>query len=114
MFRYLSLSAFALVLFMAPIDGAVAQTSTSANDTMPGCRHFMVPGDNDEPFLQGWCGGLISALSFMSADVCNPKGATRGQIVRVVVKYIDDRPARMHEDFRQLAVEAMRAAWPCK
>src|SRR4029453_4871755 len=30
------------------------------------------------------------------------------------VQYIDARPARMHEDFRILAAEAMRAAWPCK
>jgi hypothetical protein len=31
-----------------------------------------------------------------------------------VVKYIDDRPARMHENFKVLAIEALRAAWPCE
>ena len=36
------------------------------------------------------------------------------QTVRVVVQYIDSRPERMHEDFKKLALEAMKAAWPCK
>ena len=29
-------------------------------------------------------------------------------------KYIDARPAKMNEDFRELALDAMDAAWPCK
>jgi Rap1a immunity proteins len=36
------------------------------------------------------------------------------QIVLVVLKYIDARPARLNEDFRLLAAEALVAAWPCK
>jgi hypothetical protein len=34
-------------------------------------------------------------------------------MVRVVVAYIEARPARVHEDFRNLALEALREAWPC-
>jgi hypothetical protein len=34
--------------------------------------------------------------------------------VAVVVKYIEARPQRMDEDFGQLAIEALTAAWPCK
>jgi hypothetical protein len=43
-----------------------------------------------------------------------PAGEIHGQSIRVVVKYIDDRPERQHEDFMALALEALRAAWPCK
>jgi hypothetical protein len=32
----------------------------------------------------------------------------------VAVTYVEARPDRMQEDFRALAVEAMREAWPCK
>ena len=39
---------------------------------------------------------------------------TLGQMVRVIVAYIDARPARVHEDFRLLALEALVDAWPCK
>jgi hypothetical protein len=39
---------------------------------------------------------------------------TVGQTVAVVIKYIEARPERMHEDFGKLAYEALTAAWPCK
>jgi Rap1a immunity proteins len=32
----------------------------------------------------------------------------------VVIKYIEARPERMHEQFGKLALEALTAAWPCK
>jgi Rap1a immunity proteins len=33
--------------------------------------------------------------------------------VAVVIKYIEARPERMHEPFADLALEALKAAWPC-
>jgi hypothetical protein len=44
---------------------------------------------------------------------CRPQGVTIGQMVGVVVGYIERRPERMHEDFRGLAIEAWHEAWPC-
>jgi hypothetical protein len=41
-----------------------------------------------------------------------PGAAVRG--ARTVVRYIDDRPSRLEEDFRELALEALRQAWPCR
>jgi hypothetical protein len=43
-----------------------------------------------------------------------PPQLTQRQLASGIVQYIDAHPARMHEDFRNLAVEAMRVAWPCK
>jgi hypothetical protein len=37
-----------------------------------------------------------------------------GQAVGVVVRYIDQRPERMHEKFMTLALEALQQAWPCR
>jgi len=34
--------------------------------------------------------------------------------VRVVVRYIEQRPGRMHENFLRLANEALTEAWPCR
>ena len=31
----------------------------------------------------------------------------------IVVQYIDGQPARIHEDFNNFALEALRANWPC-
>jgi hypothetical protein len=30
-----------------------------------------------------------------------------------VIKYIDERPERMNENFKKLAIEAIHDAWPC-
>jgi Rap1a immunity proteins len=91
---------------------SVAEGLFSANEVMPGCRPLVTNSQRkswDTPF----CAGLISALAHMHVDSCLPREVTQGQIARVVVQYIDNRPARMHEDFRDLALEAMKAAWPC-
>ena len=95
---------------------------TSANYVMSGCRTYVGNGasaETDLPLMVGMamdmakCGGLIEGLSY-AAPICKPNYVTNDQMVRVVVKYIDDRPARMHEDFMLLALEALRAAWPGK
>lgn len=53
---------------------------------------------------------------FYAKDVrmCVPEDATLGQMIRVVVKYIEERPAEMHLLFVALAMLALRDAWPCK
>jgi hypothetical protein len=81
----------------------------SANYVMPGCRDYV----SLTTFKQGWCGGLITGLAQMHSR-CMPPQLTQRQLASAIVQYIDARPARMHEDFRILAAEAMRAAWPCK
>jgi hypothetical protein len=85
----------------------------SANYMMPGCRDWL--GDAAANlFRQGRCAGVIEGLIYLNGGACRPEGSTREQSVRVVVAYIDARPAQMHERFDDLALEALRAAWPCK
>jgi hypothetical protein len=85
---------------------------------MPGCHHFLQPDtpptDAKVYLIAATCVGLVEGLAYARPGICTPPNVTRGQAVRVVVKYIDDRPQRLHEDFRELALEALRAAWPCK
>ena len=88
------------------------QNPYSANYVMPGCRDFM-KGVSLNSFKRGWCGGLITGLAQMHRR-CMPPQLTQRQLASGIVQYIDAHPARMHEDFRNLAVEAMRVAWPCK
>jgi Rap1a immunity proteins len=85
----------------------------SANHMMQGCRAF-IRSPSAESFLAGRCAGVIEAIGYADASVCSPKGVTTGQAARVVAAYIDARPARMHENFKLLALEALRTAWPCK
>jgi hypothetical protein len=111
----LSLCGFVYVAALMSSGGSVfaEQDKNSANYMMPGCRAVLTDSTTDS-YLQGFCGGLVAGIFFMSENKCSPRGVTNGQLIRVVIQYIDARPARMHEDFKELAIEAMRAAWPCR
>jgi hypothetical protein len=63
----------------------------------------------------GFCAGTVVGLGFMGQPygICVPPGTTSQQATDVVVRYIDGHPRRIHEDFNPLAVEALRANWPC-
>jgi hypothetical protein len=107
---------------------ADAQQSLSANSLVPHCQEWraVVEGRGTYPptlssaLHQGVCVGTVVGLSFTAELLppgirsCPPKGVTDGQMVRVALAYIERRPQRMHEDFRQLAIEALHEAWPCK
>jgi hypothetical protein len=96
--------------------GASAQSRQddllSANGVMPGCREEI---NTSNVFLRGYCLGSIRVMLYLHPRLffCAPSGATVGQALRVVVLYIDQRPARLHERFEDLALEALQQAWPC-
>jgi Rap1a immunity proteins len=93
---------------------------TTRPNNLPGCKAFVDKLTAD--FLQGFCVGQVSALALMmkargtagEGGPCIPPGVTVGQEVRVVVRYIENQPNRMHEDFRALALAAFWEAWPCR
>lgn len=46
--------------------------------------------------------------------VCAPADGRRGQLIGVFVEYARRNPARWHEPFGRMAVDALREAFPCK
>lgn len=74
-----------------------------------------------EMFQGGVCAGYIAAsmdytrtLFLMGARLaCLPQGTTIGQAVRVVVKYLEEHPERLHEGKPVLVSSALGAAFPC-
>jgi hypothetical protein len=92
----------------------------SANAFMPGCRYVIERGGTASAreiqlvYDGGRCNGFVTAIASTDLGVCHPPSATIDQFLRVVVRYIDARPQRMHERFADLVQEALRAAWPCK
>jgi hypothetical protein len=48
------------------------------------------------------------------AHFVSPTGVISGQMVRVVVNYIDRHPETMHLRFSALAFDALKEVWPCK
>jgi hypothetical protein len=83
---------------------------------------------------QGFCAGTVASISFVGKELHRlrpaypseseavtglycldiPEKLTLMQLVRGVIAYIEIRPARMHEPFAALALEALRSAWPCR
>jgi hypothetical protein len=111
-----------LVVMIFNCGVAVAgQNELSADYFMPGCRDaaslitFSVRESEEEAARMNFCAGIVVGLSFMGElhGICVPPDTTSQQATNVVVQYIDGRPARIDEDFRSFAVEALRASWPC-
>ena len=94
-----------------------AEDEQSANYMMPACRDFINGGSDTGTFVQGVCVGTIATIIALGryADThCAPPRVTNEQGLHVVIQYIDNQPARLHEKFGLLALEAMQNAWPCK
>jgi hypothetical protein len=108
MFKFLGIALITAIVVNGEM--AFAQNdATSANFIMPDCRAFLGPA-----LQQGRCSGIVEGLVFADKGLCAPKASTTGQAVRIVVQYIDERPARQQENFIALALEALRADWPCR
>src|SRR5262249_39119919 len=77
-----------------------AQDNTdSANFMLPYCKSFLAQdlsrSDREKNFYAGLCAGSITAFTFVGRSLnkgfCFPEVATNGQMVRVVVAYIEAR-----------------------
>jgi hypothetical protein len=113
--------AFIVASLMLSCGSALAEEPFigSANYVMPGCRAVIDEKNvsDGELLNHGLCIGMVFALfdwGTISELICPPPQVTIEQTMRVVVRHIDDRPAKMHMRFSLLALEAMQAAWPCK
>ena len=56
--------------------------------------------------------GIASTLIYLEF-VCTPQGIKSNEALRVVLKYLDDHPERLHESFTVLAIEGLISEWPC-
>ena len=63
-------------------------------------------------FSDGYFEGQLHAGGRL--DYCPPGGMTTEQLVRVVVKYLSDHPAELHEHWSGLTRTALIQAFPCR
>jgi hypothetical protein len=66
----------------------------------------------------GHCAGIIEALGWIGSSagrLCLPAGGITGaQAQRVVVRWLEMHPEKLHLDFKELAMEALVDVWPCR
>ncbi|SEE38000.1 hypothetical protein SAMN05444161_5589 [Rhizobiales bacterium GAS191] len=114
-----ALCAFFCLALASPI--AAAQDIHSANYLLEGCRIVAsgaTPPDG-QMFRATMCMGKLEAVVFFASSIdtpnrsCPPRGVPDSQVAKVVVAYLDQNPARLHQVFLGLAYEAVAKAWPC-
>jgi hypothetical protein len=123
-----------LVFLLACFLTAAAQNTdhldveNSGNEYLSGCAGIT---DSDvksgSAFIQGLCFGYLTgfldgyeggarvyASKGKNVTFCLPPEGTRGQNVRVFMKYLSDHPENLHESTGSLIIRAIHAAFPCK
>jgi hypothetical protein len=59
------------------------------------------------------CLGILKGLHYLSKDVCIPPSTSLSQMGDVVARYFDGHADKIRDDFQEMALDAMRTAWPC-
>ena len=116
----------ALALAFAPCLSGQAQAQVSGPQLLEACQTAIRGIDGADQnatqlVLGGQCIGymiaasdftkLLHALGFEAA-VCFPDGVSPAQMARVVVKFIEEHPERLHEGPPSLVAAAFKAAFP--
>lgn len=115
----------AVALSLAISTPALAKNVTG-NDMLDSCRAFLKdPMPSGQIFQAGMCAGYVIGIAdgFIYAQIANPasvrvcipdEGYTVGQGARVLTKYLEDHPEKSNLGVSLIALDAFRAAFPCK
>jgi hypothetical protein len=107
-----------LLALTSNVPGALAQDAATAQAMLPHCMAALRT-DTQSP-TGGRCMGIVATLSFVSRVLpdnlkfCHPNTATPEQIVQVISSFMDANPDVVGQDFRLIALAAMRNKWPCQ
>ena len=119
----------ALAIFLAAVGNARAESALNAmgscrevvNGLRPDGKIFLSPGAQ-------WCWGAFDVLQTFARvlvegkddpnqtvlHACVGPKVSRGQMVLVFLKYADNHPAELDQDFTPMAINALIEAFPCK
>lgn len=97
---------------------AVAQDTGSAKAMLPHCVAGLKPDAQDT--AGGRCAGIMATLSFVSRVLpddlkfCHPRATTPADMLQVIESFVEANPDAAGQDFRLVALAAMRQKWPCQ
>jgi Ssp1 endopeptidase immunity protein Rap1a len=97
-----------------------AQTGVSGNDSIEGCRGYVEQSQTVPAFRQASCIAAVEAVLQLSGHLveqyrfCLPNNVILGQAARVAVKFMDDQPGLLNQDFIVILLMAYRQARPCR
>lgn len=118
------------VMFMAcsMLPTQATATSEDTNQLVDGCRLLIsiTSGVSDSglstnaALWMGKCSGMLEVAVDLGPRLterlryCPPGAATYQQAAKVYVKFVDAHPERLHELPLILALDSLKAAWPCQ
>jgi Rap1a immunity proteins len=106
-----------LLALMSGASSALAQEARSAQAMLPHCMAGLKAETQDA--MGGRCMGILATLSFVSRVLpddlkfCHPNTATPEQMLQVISSFMDANRDAVGQDFRLIALAAMRHKWPC-
>ena len=119
--KFRGLSMLGLSLTLLGCGSGDDHSGQTGYDYLPRCQLVVRgPRTDREIVSAAYCVGAVSALVGVAPLLppryrfCFPDDVTAGEAVQVVVAYLESNLTHLHEDFRQLAITAMRQAWPCR
>lgn len=111
------------------------QDSNDGNNLLQRCNEAVRQAETnfrnttlDAEWCLGYVGGFVDSLDavemYESADfeeyksnrralICFPEDSTIGQDIRIVVKFLQDHPEKLHYRERNLVFMALQQAFPC-
>jgi hypothetical protein len=92
--------------------GSTAATSKFGSDWCIGYIYGFVAGFDAMAMAEGKT--YEEYLTLKRTYICFPDGNTLGQDARVLVKFLNDHPERLHEDEGGLVFAAFMNAFPCE
>ncbi|MBR1226130.1 hypothetical protein JQ600_14490 [Bradyrhizobium sp. AUGA SZCCT0176] len=115
----------AVAVLLAASGNVSAETALQATAS---CREVVKGLRSDGQIAVGpagqFCWGAFDVLQKMSRIIntssspvlgmCPGEKVTRSQMILVFLKYADNNPALLHDDFPFIALRALQEAFPCK
>jgi len=111
---------FINLIFLTSPASAQEPVVSSGNWIVDGCNALndsTLKADDVSIQARAWtCAGACVAtydLEMIHGNICPPSGITKGQVLRVVTKYLNDHPAILQTEYPILMARALKEAWPC-
>lgn len=112
-------------LLMLSVIGVANAKSGDGNELLTACQasvQTMGNPDSVPDYYIGYCQGLVRGMLDVTSGEsnqpllrsCVPEGVTVGQATRIVTRYLQQHPEELHLSDTNLALMAIKAAYPCQ
>jgi len=81
-----------------------------------GNRLIKTLGGDENGYRNGYFDGYVNGVGDLSYNVlwCPPQGVKRGQLSKIVEKYLKSHPELLHMSGSELVVNSLKEPFPCK